>query len=328
MAAPLPPGPPPDEQDFVQAYEEVRERYKGTRAGGPASRSAWPRTPCPRRLRTAAGQSPVPRAPARPRAPRPAPGRRLRAAPAVMPLIGHRAAREVGWPRGGGSSRPVSASRAHGQQARGSARCCAGPSPEPPTWGRGGCHRLAVGRIAVASPHLPNGQRPGRLPPLAGTLVTPLCPPWPLWAGEVRAAPFFSGEEPRYGFGLHDPGPLWTREIQTAVSCLQPGPGPCQAPRLRGLGMAPGEGEEGALGMADQSGLQLHAAGPAGSAPRARAAQGELLWGFAWSLWNCSAPTHTAQAGGASGPRAHLCCGEGGGGGGGGGPSPTAFVGS
>lgn len=24
--------PPPDEQDFIQAYEEVREKYKGTAA--------------------------------------------------------------------------------------------------------------------------------------------------------------------------------------------------------------------------------------------------------------------------------------------------------
>lgn len=31
MAAPLPPGPPPDERDFIQAYEEVREKYKGRR---------------------------------------------------------------------------------------------------------------------------------------------------------------------------------------------------------------------------------------------------------------------------------------------------------
>ncbi|KAK2095201.1 hypothetical protein P7K49_026617 [Saguinus oedipus] len=29
MAALLTPGPPPDEQDFIQAYEEVREKYKG-----------------------------------------------------------------------------------------------------------------------------------------------------------------------------------------------------------------------------------------------------------------------------------------------------------
>lgn len=40
MAALLPPGPPSDEQDFIQAYEEVRERYKGTApsalAGPPA----------------------------------------------------------------------------------------------------------------------------------------------------------------------------------------------------------------------------------------------------------------------------------------------------
>lgn len=40
MADLLPPGPPSDEQDFIQAYEEVRERYKGTApsalAGPPA----------------------------------------------------------------------------------------------------------------------------------------------------------------------------------------------------------------------------------------------------------------------------------------------------
>lgn len=30
MAGLLTSGPPPDEQDFIQAYEEVREKYKGT----------------------------------------------------------------------------------------------------------------------------------------------------------------------------------------------------------------------------------------------------------------------------------------------------------
>lgn len=40
MAALLTPGPQPDEQDFIQAYEEVREKYKGTTprpAAGPAA---------------------------------------------------------------------------------------------------------------------------------------------------------------------------------------------------------------------------------------------------------------------------------------------------
>lgn len=41
MAALLPLGPPPDEQDFIQAYEEVRERYKGTAAPALAGPPAW-----------------------------------------------------------------------------------------------------------------------------------------------------------------------------------------------------------------------------------------------------------------------------------------------
>lgn len=36
MAAP----PPPDEQDFIQAYEEVREKYKGTAAAPAHLRAA------------------------------------------------------------------------------------------------------------------------------------------------------------------------------------------------------------------------------------------------------------------------------------------------
>ena len=43
MAALLPPGPPPDEQDFIQAYEEVREKYKGTAPPPPCGLPAvWP----------------------------------------------------------------------------------------------------------------------------------------------------------------------------------------------------------------------------------------------------------------------------------------------
>ncbi len=61
MAALLPPRPPPDEQDFIQAYEEVREKYKGTapppplraacRLAGPdrsSGRTVRPLTPRPR----------------------------------------------------------------------------------------------------------------------------------------------------------------------------------------------------------------------------------------------------------------------------------------
>lgn len=35
MAHLLTSGPPPDEQDFVQAYEEVREKYKGMEPPAP-----------------------------------------------------------------------------------------------------------------------------------------------------------------------------------------------------------------------------------------------------------------------------------------------------
>jgi hypothetical protein len=40
MAALLTSGPLPDEQDFIQAYEEVREKYKGTAPPVPA-RPPW-----------------------------------------------------------------------------------------------------------------------------------------------------------------------------------------------------------------------------------------------------------------------------------------------
>lgn len=44
MAHLLTSGPPPDEQDFIQAYEEVREKYKGTEPLAPVCpfRSAGP----------------------------------------------------------------------------------------------------------------------------------------------------------------------------------------------------------------------------------------------------------------------------------------------
>lgn len=119
MAALLPPGPPPDERDFIQAYEEVREKYKGTRRRPPArpparppcglpaaccpagpdgssSRTGRPPTPCPRGRRD---QSPAPPPPASldPRSRR----RPARRSPVVMPLIGHRAARAGGVGRPG-----------------------------------------------------------------------------------------------------------------------------------------------------------------------------------------------------------------------------------
>lgn len=71
MAHLLTSGPPPDEQDFIQAYEEVREKYKGTeplapvcpffRARGPLQVSQPDSRPCPQPLssRPLSQQSPV-----------------------------------------------------------------------------------------------------------------------------------------------------------------------------------------------------------------------------------------------------------------------------
>lgn len=59
MAHLLTSGPPPDEQDFIQAYEEVREKYKGTEPlapvcpfgrAGPLQVSQPDSRPCPQLL--------------------------------------------------------------------------------------------------------------------------------------------------------------------------------------------------------------------------------------------------------------------------------------
>ena len=49
MAGLLTSGPLPDEQDFIQAYEEVREKYKGT-APRPAACRAAPDSPAAEHL--------------------------------------------------------------------------------------------------------------------------------------------------------------------------------------------------------------------------------------------------------------------------------------
>lgn len=109
MAALLPPGPPPDELDFIQAYEEVRERYKGRAPWAPHPPATccparpWrvlrPLTPCPRRpVRSRPSRARLAASPGPPDTRAAEPGR----APAVMPLIGHLAVRWWGGPRWGG----------------------------------------------------------------------------------------------------------------------------------------------------------------------------------------------------------------------------------
>lgn len=213
MAALLPAGPPPDELDFIQAYEEVREKYKGTAPPAPRTLRAtcrpagpWqvlqPDGPASDPLSAVAGPiapqaepSPPPRgsrstpAASASREEAGAPG----GAPAVMPLIGHRAARVVEWAAcGSGGWRgqcPVSPVCA--QQTGGSR-----PSPPvplsrvPPPWGGGG--RPTWQWVTYLWPLLtsPNGPAP-RLPPFLGReRLTPLLCPlgWQLWAGEHRTA--------------------------------------------------------------------------------------------------------------------------------------------
>lgn len=101
--------PPPDEQDFIQAYEEVREKYKGRHRaarpeGGLRPGRPWrvlqPDSPAsdilswwPADRGTGCAQAP----PHSARGRRAGKRRELGGDPAVMPLIGHRAARAGGW---------------------------------------------------------------------------------------------------------------------------------------------------------------------------------------------------------------------------------------
>lgn len=228
MAAP----PPPDEQDFIQAYEEVRERYKGTRrrrpAGRSASQSAGPGRPVPGGPDRAASPSPVPVRPAGLR--RPGARGTGRRGPRCHAL--NRASR---CPGGGGGGGPVSRApgpRSADARARGSRLSAPARQPVPPTRARGGRHRLAVGRIAVASPHCPNG--PGsasRLLPLAATPPHPCSAPAAAVGREVRAAPVSACEDTAAAAGFAQSpvcrsGPA---EIRTAARCPQPGRGPSRA---------------------------------------------------------------------------------------------------
>lgn len=210
MAALLPPGPPPDELDFIQAYEEVREKYKGTAPAAPRILRTTCRSAGPWQVGslTARPLTPGPPRPVRSR-PRHSPARRP-AGPARHPRLGaqgtggsarrsprghalNRASRRegggVGRAAGGGSRGQCPVSPVCAQQTRGSR-----PSPPlslsgvPPPWGGGRC--CTWQRVTYLWPLLtsPNGPAP-RLPPSFGRdLLTPLLCPLgrQLWAGKDR----------------------------------------------------------------------------------------------------------------------------------------------
>lgn len=273
------------------------QRYGAAGPGSPSSLTARPLTPCPQLPSPSRpGQSPAPCRVAGPRGPG-AQGRSRRARRSPLSHALNRASRGAGSWGGpclsGGSQgqRPVSA--VYAQQTRGSRL-----SWVPPPWGGGGCHRLAVGRIVVASSHLPNWPAP-RLPPFLGRdpCYTPsVSPGGQLWAGDVKAVPFSSLEEPALWL-LADPLSCSTPpgayvdlpRFLTAVSHQHQSLGP---PALSRHGHSPvsrptergGLGSEllqrvevGALGRADQSRSQQHMAGFAGSAPKGSSGREVLL---------------------------------------------------